>query len=154
MVDKASSPFGKQRAVYSHGLVSNSESRLFLPQPHGALTSQLCQVDFQVVGRGRCRCFRRIALFLVFFVTVELGVSSVKDDLHRPVASEVVHEDASCAALVKVGRSLFEQRVDGELEVELLDADFRKVVGERRGLSRSLCRESCQSGNRFCRELL
>lgn len=79
-----------------------------------------------------------LILAFVVLVVLELGVARIKDDLHVAVAAEVVHEDSSGSTLVKVGAGLLEERVDGELEIERLDFDLAKVLGERCGLTSGL----------------
>lgn len=59
--------------------------------------------------------------FFFFFFCLLFVVGRVKDDLAVVVDAEMVEKQPLGTAFVKVGRGLLEQRVDGELELELLD---------------------------------
>lgn len=88
--------------------------------------------------------FERL-LFLVV-ILVNDGITSVEDDAASTVNTEMVHEKTHGASLVKVGARLLEQRVDGELEVKLLDLKRSKCLGEGGlgavGLNVSRCKEA------------
>jgi hypothetical protein len=73
----------------------------------------------------------RVVLLLLLVFVLDNGVARVKHHAACAVDAEVVHEQAAGAALVKVLLGLLEERVDRELEVELLDLERGERLGER-----------------------
>lgn len=101
-------------------------------------------VDFDISffwGGGRRWGFRGVVVVVSFSAEL-LGtlfvVGAVKDDFAVGVDGKVVEEEAFSTTFVEVCRGLFEEGVDGELELELFDGEGGEVFCEG-GFGGALC---------------
>jgi hypothetical protein len=62
-----------------------------------------------------------ILFVFIFVLTSDFGAPRIEDYPHSRIDAEVIHQEARSAALVELCSCFAEQRIDGEVKIELFN---------------------------------